>query len=210
MFKFLLMVLTLVFLPLKTQAVTESNPYTLMNEVASKTFGRLKLEQAKVKQNPEYLREIVSHELMPYVQVKYAGALVLGPYYKEATPEQREAFFQAFTAYLTQAYSQALTLYHGQTYQIEPARPLNDLNTTGIRTMIVDPSGRPPVRLDFQWRKNSRTGQWRAYDMIVEGVSMITTKQNEWSDLLRKKGVPGLIDLLKVSAERPIKIEDKK
>jgi phospholipid transport system substrate-binding protein len=30
------------------------------------------------------------------VQVKYAGALVLGRYYKEATPAQREAYFAAF------------------------------------------------------------------------------------------------------------------
>ncbi len=57
-----------------------------------------------------------------------------------------------------------------------------------IRVTIIDPNGRPPVRLDFQWRKNSQTGNWQAYDMIAEGVSMITTKQNEWGTLLRTKG----------------------
>ena len=46
---------------------------------------------------------IVHQELMPFVQVKYAGALVLGRYYKEATPAQREAYFTAFQAYLEQA-----------------------------------------------------------------------------------------------------------
>lgn len=56
-----------------------------MNEAAQKTFDRLKNEQPKIKANPNYLRDIVDGELLPYVQVKYAGALVLGRYYKEAT-----------------------------------------------------------------------------------------------------------------------------
>ena len=134
-------------------------------------------EQPQIRANPDYLRTIVDQELLPYVQVKYAGALVLGQYYKSATPAQRDAYFAAFREYLKQAYGQALAMYHGQTYQIAPEQPLGDKTIVPIRVTIIDPNGRPPVRLDFQWRKNSQTGNWQAYDMIAEGVSMITTKR---------------------------------
>ena len=207
MFKRLLMVAMLVIAPLAATAADQSNPYKLMNEAADKTFTRLKNEQPKIKQDPNYLREIVRQELLPYVQIKYAGALVLGRYYKDATPAQREAYFTAFGDYLAQAYGQALALYNGQTYQIAPEQPYADKNIIAIRVTIVDPNGRPPVRLDFQWRKNSRTGGWQAYDMIAEGVSMITTKQNEWSDTLRQKGVEGLTQLLKSYANQPITLD---
>ena len=79
-----------------------------------------------------------------------------------------------------------------------------------IRVTIIDPNGRPPVRLDFQWRKNSQTGHWQAYDMIAEGVSMITTKQNEWSDLLRTKGIDGLTAQLQSIARQKISLDEKK
>lgn len=205
MFKRLLMVAMLVIAPLTAvQAADQSNPYKLMNEAAQKTFDRLKNEQPKIKANPNYLRDIVDQELLPYVQVKYAGALVLGRYYKEATPAQREAYFAAFREYLKQAYGQALAMYHGQTYQIAPEQPLGSATIVPIRVTIIDPNGRPPVRLDFQWRKNTQTGNWQAYDMIAEGVSMITTKQNEWSDLLRTKGVDGLTAQLKAISAQPI------
>ncbi|WP_170983446.1 ABC transporter substrate-binding protein, partial [Escherichia coli] len=46
-----------------------------------------------------------------------------------------------------------------------------------IRVTIIDPNGRPPVRLDFQWRKNSQTGHWQAYEKIAEGLSHDPTKQ---------------------------------
>nr|ELR5225940.1 phospholipid-binding protein MlaC [Providencia rettgeri] len=209
MFKRLMMVAMLVIAPF-AMAVDQTNPYKLMDEAAAKTFNRLKAEQPKIKQDPEYLRTIVREELLPYVQIKYAGALVLGTYYKGATPAQREAYFKAFEAYLEQVYGQALAMYHGQTYQIAPEQPIGDKNIVAIRVTIVDTNGRPPVRLDFQWRKNSKTGYWQAYDMIAEGVSMITTKQNEWGDILRKQGVDGLTKQLEVSAKAPITLEEKK
>ncbi|MBE8208006.1 phospholipid-binding protein MlaC, partial [Leptospira borgpetersenii serovar Ballum] len=105
MFKRLLMVAMLVIAPLATAtAADQSNPYKLMNEAAKKTFDRLKNEQPQIRQNPNHLRDIVDQELLPYVQVKYAGALVLGRYYKEATPAQREAYLAAFRESLKQAY----------------------------------------------------------------------------------------------------------
>lgn len=210
MFKRFLIAALLAVVPLAASAADQSNPYKLMNEAAGKTFTRLKNEQPKIKQNPDYLRQVVREELLPYVQIKYAGALVLGRYYKDATPAQREAYFDAFGAYLEQAYGQALAMYNGQTYQIAPEQPLGDANIIAIRVTIIDPNGRPPVRLDFQWRKNSRTGDWQAYDMIAEGISMITTKQNEWGDTLRTKGIDGLTAQLKSYAAQPITLEQKK
>lgn len=210
MFKRLVMIAVLACAPLVALAVDQTNPYKLMNEAAQKTFDRLKAEQPKIRQNPDYLREVVAQELLPYVQVKYAGALVLGRYYKDATPAQREAYFKAFGDYLQQAYGQALAMYNGQNYQIAPEQPLGNADIVAIRVTITDPNGRPPVRLDFQWRKNSQTGNWQAYDMIAEGVSMITTKQSEWSDLLRTKGIDGLTAQLQAISRQPITLDNKK
>lgn len=210
MFKRLMMVALLVIAPLSAAtAADQTNPYKLMDEAAQKTFDRLKNEQPQIRANPDYLRTIVDQELLPYVQVKYAGALVLGQYYKSATPAQREAYFAAFREYLKQAYGQALAMYHGQTYQIAPEQPLGDKTIVPIRVTIIDPNGSPPVRLDFQWRKNSQTGNWQAYDMIAEGVSMITTKQNEWGTLLRTKGIDGLTAQLKSISQQKITLEEK-
>lgn len=187
----------------------EENPYTLMAQAADKTFGRLKQEQDKIKKDPDYLRTIVRDELLPYVQVKYAGALVLGTYYRSATPAQRDAYFKAFEDYLVQAYGQALTMYTGQTYRLSKERPLGNSDIIPIRIRIIDDGGRQPINLDFQWRKNTKTGEWRAFDMSVEGVSMVTTKQNEWANTLQASGVDGLTKLLVNAASKKITLEKK-
>ena len=210
MFKrIILATLLVVMAPLANAAVDKTNPYSVMNEAAKNTFTRLKTDQPKIKQDPNYLRTIVREELLPFVQIKYAGALVLGRYYKDATPAQRDAYFNAFGDYLQQAYGQALALYRDQTYQVQPEQSYAGQQIIAIRVTIIDQHGRPPVRLDFQWRKNSQTGDWQAYDMIAEGVSMISTKQNEWADILRQKGIDGLTERLKQAAAQPITLDQK-
>ena len=188
-----------------TQTVrAETSPYVLMQQASDKLFADIKNNQAKIKKDPNYLRTIVRNDLLPYVQVNYAGSLVLGSHFKSTTPEQREKFFKAFSDFIEQAYAQVLTAYTDQNIQIEPAKEVGDKNLVSIRVNIVQNGGQAPIKLDFKWRKNSKTGEWQAYDMVAEGVSMVVTKQNEWSGILRQQGIDALTAQIQKSAATPV------
>ena len=188
-----------------TQTVrAETSPYVLMQQASDKLFVDIKNNQAKIKKDPNYLRTIVRNDLLPYVQVNYAGSLVLGSHFKSTTPEQREKFFKAFSDFIEQAYAQVLTAYTDQNIQIEPAKEVGDKNLVSIRVNIVQNGGQAPIKLDFKWRKNSKTGEWQAYDMVAEGVSMVVTKQNEWSGILRQQGIEALTAQIQKSAAAPV------
>lgn len=185
-------------------AIAETNPYVLMQQASDKLFSDIKANQGKIKQNPDYLRTIVRNDLLPYVQVNYAGSLVLGSYFKSTTPEQRDKFFKAFGDFIEQAYAQVLTAYSSQQVQIEPAKEIGDKNLVNIRVNIMQTGGAAPIKLDFKWRKNSKTGEWQAYDMVAEGVSMVVTKQNEWSSILRQQGIDALTAQIQKTAAQPV------
>ena len=185
-------------------AIAETNPYVLMQQASDKLFSDIKANQGKIKQNPDYLRTIVRNDLLPYVQVNYAGSLVLGSYFKSTTPEQRDKFFKAFGDFIEQAYAQVLTAYSSQQIQIEPAKEIGDKNLVNIRVNIMQTGGAAPIKLDFKWRKNSKTGEWQAYDMVAEGVSMVVTKQNEWSSILRQQGIDALTAQIQKTAAQPV------
>ena len=185
-------------------ARAETSPYVLMQQASDKLFADIKNNQAKIKKDPNYLRTIVRNDLLPYVQVNYAGSLVLGSHFKSTTPEQREKFFKAFSDFIEQAYAQVLTAYTDQNIQIEPAKEVGDKNLVSIRVNIMQNGGQAPIKLDFKWRKNSKTGEWQAYDMVAEGVSMVVTKQNEWSGILRQQGIDALTAQIQKSAAAPL------
>ncbi|OCG45377.1 ABC transporter substrate-binding protein [Gilliamella sp. Fer1-1] len=182
----------------------ENDPYKEMQVAADKIFTTMQSQSSVIKSNPNKLKDIVRQDLLPYVQVKYAGALILGNYYKSASEAQRTAYFDAFENYLVQTFAQALSMYNGQQYQVEAAKDLTGKNLISIRVLLIQPNQGQPLRIDFQWRKNTVTGEWKAYDLVAEGVSMISTKQNEWSSILRQGGIDALTKQLTELSNRKI------
>ena len=100
------MVISTALFAVQTVMAAES-PYTLMQQASDKLFNDIKANQATVSQDPNYLKNIVRQDLLPYVHVNYAGSLVLGQHFKSTTPEQRNKFFAAFEQFIVQAYAQA-------------------------------------------------------------------------------------------------------
>lgn len=192
-----------------SQTFAETSPYVLMQQTADKLFNDIKTNQGKIKSNPEYLRTIVRNDLIPHVHVKYAGQLVLGKSLSSANEAQREKFFDAFGQFIEQSYAQILTQYTDQKIEIESAKPTDGKSIVTIRVNVISTNNSPPIKLDFKWRKNSRTGEWQAYDMAAENVSMVATKQNEWSSILRQQGIDALTAQVMQSSKQQITLPKK-
>lgn len=209
LFRYILVML--LSLPLVAQAdtVNRTDPYLMMQTVSQNTFDRLKAEKNQIQRNPELLRNIVRQELLPYINTRYAAYKVLGPQLKKTTAEQRNNFVNAFTNYLVASYAQVLTQYTDQDIKIESPKSVPaSRKIVSVRVDILD-TKRPPIRLDFKLRKNKKTNEWQGYDMVAEGVSMISTKQSEWSGQLRSEGIDAVTADLKELAAKPIRREDK-
>ncbi|MDX1303826.1 phospholipid-binding protein MlaC [Photobacterium sp.] len=189
--------------------VDATEPYRMIEKVSQITFDRMKSEQTEIQGNPDYLRTVVKEELLPYINTRYAAYKVLGPQLKKTTREQRNEFVDAFSHYLVASYAQVLTQYTDQDIRVEPPKPIPaDRTIVSVRVEILDRQ-RPPIRLDFKLRLNKTTQEWQCFDMIAEGISMISTKQSEWSGQLRTEGVDVVIQNLKDLAAKPIRREDK-
>ena len=183
--------------------MANDNPYLLMQNASDKLFSDIKANQAKITQDPNYLKNIVRQDLMPYVHVNYAGSLVLGQHFKTTTPEQRNKFFTAFDQFIVQAYAQALTMYKDQKVEIEQPKDVSD-SKVSIRVKVIQSGNQAPINLNFYWRKNSKDGKWHVYDMAAEGVSMVDTKKQEWSSILRKDGIDALTEQVQKAANVPV------
>lgn len=189
--------------------IDAKNPYILIDEVATNMFSHLKTNQKTYQADPELLREVVIKELMPYINVRYAALKLLGPMARKATKEQRTVFTQAFDGYLVKSYAQILLQYTNQKVVIEKAKPIDpETKILSVRVEILDAS-RPPLHLDFKLRKNSKSLDWQAFDVQVEGVSMLDAKTSEWSGQLRKNGIEKVAKELTERAKTPLKKEEK-
>ena len=185
------------------QVMAEDTPYDLTQKVSAKLFSDIKANQSKINQDPNYLRTLVRQDLMPYVHVKYAGSKILGQNYKTATQEERDRYFAVLDKYIEQVYAQVLTMYSDQSIQIGKMKE-ESASLATVNVKVAQPNNQPPLNVDFYWYKNSKTGQWQVYDMTAGGASMVNTKQQEWSPIIRKQGLDALTAQLQKSADTPI------
>ncbi|MEP2650825.1 MAG: ABC transporter substrate-binding protein, partial [Paraglaciecola sp.] len=91
----------------------------------------------------------------------------------------------------------------------QPVREVTDETTVTVRA-IVKESGKPDINLAFKLRKNKKTNEWKAYDMVAEGISLLSTKQGEFESMLRKDGLDAVMDMMKQTINKPINLEAAK
>jgi len=82
------------------QEVNEQNPYEMVQDVANRTFERIKANQAAIKADPEMLRTIMEEELVPYIDYKFAAFMVLGKHFKSVPQEKMGEYISVFRQYL--------------------------------------------------------------------------------------------------------------
>ncbi len=187
-------------------AAYPADPYSLVNEAASKTFARLQKDQPQIKQDPTYLRQIIRDELMPYVDNKFASYKVIGSNIKNTTPEQRERFVLAFTDYIVATYADALAKYDNQTIKVEQAKPIGDEKIVSVNVTVQSP-GKPDVSVVFKLRQNNKTGEWKAFDMVAENVSLLASKQSELGGMIRDKGIDAVSSMLEEHNKKPVTVK---
>lgn len=184
--------------------VDKKNPYSMIETVAKITFKRFADEQVDIRDNPNLLKNIVREELMPYVNYRYAALKVIGvKNYRKTNKTTRAAFITVFREYLVTSYAQVFTLYKKQKVEFEPEKDFSDSKVIAVRTSVLE-DGRPPIDISFRVRKDKNTREWKAYDMVAEGVSLLDSKQAELSGLIRQKGLPYVTAMLKEKSDKEI------
>nr|WP_136251832.1 ABC transporter substrate-binding protein [Ningiella ruwaisensis] len=191
----------------KSDSVDMTDPYMMVQEVASKTFDRIKAEQENIKQDPEILRTIMEEELLPYIDYRFSAFKVLGKYARTTEKKDLLEFVSVFRQYLITSYAVAMGYYDDQVVEFEPAFDYEDRTDVTVRATIKD-GNRPDIKVAFKVRKDRKSGEWQAYDMIAEGISLLSSKQSEFEGMLRKDGIQAVIANMRESINQPIKLSD--
>lgn len=166
----------------------EISPYKVIENVGNNLFERIANNQQEITKFPELMRNIVDEELMPHIDYKYAAYKILGKNLRSTSKEQRANFVVSVRHYLVRTYANALTQYKNQKVIYEPEKNTKSKKMVSVTTQIIG-GDRPTINIAFKLRKNKKTLKWKAYDMVVEGISLLSSKQAELTKRITKEGV---------------------
>ena len=112
---------------------------------------------------------------------------VLATNWREATADEKKQFVEYFSQYLEDTYRTKIESYTDQRveYVAEQVRK----NRAIVDTEIVTGDTRIPVT----YRLKNNDGEWFAYDVVIEGVSLVSNYRNTFSAIIKAEGMDGLL-----------------
>ena len=142
--------------------------------------------------------------LYGHFDMRVIGRFALGRYWRQTSAEQRRDYLNLFGRYIVKTYSAKLGGYTGEQLEIVSETPLTNKIDVLVNTRIERPSG-PPIKAT--WRVRSRNDTRRIIDVMIEGISMAVTQRQQFSSVVRRYGLEGLLETLrarttKLSASR--------
>lgn len=170
-------------------------PDQVVQQTAKDLFSNVNSKKDELGRNPQELYDIVGKVLLPNFDFDYASRLVLGQYWRSATPEQRKSFQDAFYKYLVRSYADALLKgnYSERNVQVEAWQPGADASQARVKTKVLRENA-APVEVDYVL--TNKSGRWKAFDVTIEGISYVLNYRGQFGPEIQKSGMDELIKRL--------------
>lgn len=169
------------------------NPDVLIRNTVDDVLKIVKTDKDIQAGNQQKILELVDAKVLPHFDFERMTRLAVGRGWRRASPDQRKELVTQFRTLLVRTYTHAFTRYKNQSVQIEPLRMQAGEDEVTVRTRIVG-SGAQPIAVDYEMEKTPNG--WKAFDLSVEGASLVTTYRGTFNERIQESGIDGLIKAL--------------
>jgi phospholipid transport system substrate-binding protein len=179
-------------------SVDTSGPSQLIDSSAQILLAGIDARRAEFRKDPTGLYALVESTLLPHFDTPYAAQLVLGQHWRNATPEQRKRFVEAFYKSLLYTYGDAMVDFTGDRLKVIPTKVAPTDERATVRTEIKRSNG-TKVGVNYSLRKVN--GEWKAWDVIIDGISYVKSYREDYGAQVQQKGLDAVITSLESRAQ---------
>lgn len=167
----------------KSMAEDLHPPQQVIQSVSTQLQQRL---QDKIFTKDFYqVTQFVSGVISLHTDFNKIAPLVLGKNWKTATTEERKRFTHEFQTLIVRTYSRAFIEYNDWTIRFLPFEMSNGASKVTVKTEVLQP-GQQPVGVNY--RMLLTNGEWKVYDIMIDGVSLVTNYRTTFNDEIQTKG----------------------
>lgn len=168
-------------------------PDVLVKEIADEVIERLKQKPIQSDEDMNEWLVYVEERVLPHFNFERMTMLAVGPAWRQATPEQRKRLTEEFKTLLVRTYASALREYRNEKLEFRPLRMAPGDKTVRVSSYFIRPGGEP-ISVDYMMEL--RGDSWKVFDVVVAGVSLVTSYRSTFGQEIQAKGIDGLIQML--------------
>ncbi|HEY5366825.1 MAG TPA: ABC transporter substrate-binding protein [Casimicrobiaceae bacterium] len=178
-----------------TAAHAQQAPDALVKSVSQDVLDTVRSDPKVQAGDAARIREVVEAKLAPHFDFTHMTMLAMGRNWQKASPAQQAELTTQFKTLLVHTYAGALSKYRDEKIEYKPLAPNPSATDVTVKTQVIKSGGGAPVPIDYSLAKTA--DGWKAYDIIVGGVSLVTNYRDEFNEQIRNGSVDGLIKTLK-------------
>ncbi|MHB1331016.1 MAG: MlaC/ttg2D family ABC transporter substrate-binding protein [Sulfuriferula sp.] len=168
-------------------------PDVLVKTTTQEVVAILKQDKDIQAGDTQKIYKLVDAKILPNFDFNHMTMLAVGKYWPRATPAQRQSLIQEFRTLLVRTYASSLTAFNNQEIEYKPFRMAPDATDVTVQTQVKQP-GAQPIPIDYSMEKTSFG--WKVYDVVIDGVSLVTNYRSSFGSEIRQSGIDGLIRTL--------------
>lgn len=177
-----------------------SDPVEFLRKTADYVFAQVEAHRAELERDSSKVYQLVEERVVPHFDFYSMSRAALGRHWQKASEQQRQRLAREFQELLVRTYALALLNYTGKEIEYVPFRGDPDAQRIMVNTRIRL-AGAPPVPINY--RLLAKQDGWLIYDVIIDGISLVSNYRSSFNAEVAKGGVEGLITTL---AERNRKL----
>lgn len=181
-------------------ASSGEQPSQVVDNVAQHFLHDVDAHRAEYSKDPAALRAAVDRDVLPYFDVQFAARLVLGRYWRTATPDQKQRFISAFENSMFANYGSALLGFQSNRLTVVPSRAAPGANDAMVRTIVHRDDG-STVQVNFALHKTAQG--WKAWDVVIEGISYVKSFRDDFGSQIQAQGLDSVIERLQHGEKPP-------
>jgi len=166
----------------------------LVIDTSGKVLERLKADREKLQAEPDLIYPLVEDLVLPHFDFERMSIWVLGKNWRKADAAQQQQFIKEFRTLLVRTYAKALLEYTDQSINYLPFHAESDARRVTVRTEVSQPGG-PAIPINYSMYLN-KAGEWKVYDISVDGVSLVTNYRSSFASEIRSGGIDKLLERL--------------
>ena len=168
-------------------AAMQGSPSKLVLDNSQRILSTLESRRAEFTSNPSALRQFVSGEFNTMFDRDYAARQVLGRHGRGASDADVKQFADALADNLMQRYGSSLLNFNTKLrVRVKSETPLPRGLGVKVSSEMLRSDG-DAIPVDYLMRKSG--GQWKVFDVMVEGVSFVQTFRQQFDAELQNKSI---------------------
>ena len=192
---FVLLTIAMAALATPLAYAEDEAPDLLIKRLLSDVLESIKNDKTLRAGDTSKVVALVDSRIMPNLNFQRMTAAVVGPAWRQATPEQQKRLQDEFKILLVRGYAGAFAQLKDQTVSMKPLKGSVDDKEVLVRAEIKG-SGET-IQLDYRLEKTPGQGAgWRIFNLHVMGVWLVETYRSQFAPEINTGGVDGLIGAL--------------